>query len=356
VATTLEKPKMSKTTDLSHIARLIKGELIGDGNIPITGVKNIEQAEAGDITFLAHPKYKTHLDNTRAAAIIVSPDFKGIKKHHVVVDNPYVALSQVLEYFYGLPHVAIGVHPLAVIGKNPKLGERISIYPWAVLGNNVELSEEVTIYPGACVGDNVKIGANSVIHQNVSIYPGIIIGERVNIHSGSVIGSPGFGYVWDGEKHRHIPQVGSVVIEDEVDVGANVTIDRGTMGDTRIGRGTKIDNLVQIAHNVTIGEHSIVVAQVGVSGSTQIGHHVIMGGQAAVVGHIQIGDQVKVAARTGISKSVPSGAIMAGFAGVPHAEWRKSEVAVRRLPKLQTKVRELEKRLEALEEKEAKHK
>ncbi len=347
---------MSKKTDLNHIARLIKGELIGDGNIPITGVKNIEQAKAGDITFLSHPKYKTHLDSTRAAAIIVASPFKGIKKPHIVVDNPYVALSLVLEYFYGVPHVAVGVHPLAVIGKNPKLGKRISIYPWAVLGNDIELGEEVTIYPGACIGDNVKIGDNSVIHQNVSIYPGVTIGKRVNIHSGSVIGSPGFGYVWDGEKHRYIPQVGSVVIEDEVDVGANVTIDRGTMGDTRIGRGTKIDNLVQIAHNVTIGEYSIMVAQVGVAGSTQIGHHVIVGGQVAVAGHIQIGDQVKIAARTGISKSVPSGAIMAGFAGVPHSEWRKSEVAVRRLPKLQTKVRELEKRLVALEKGKAKEK
>lgn len=344
---------MSKTASLDHIARLVGGELVGDGNVSITGVNSVERAGAEDITFLAHPRYKAHLDTTRAAAIIVAPNFKGIKKPHIVVDNPYVALSQVLGYFYVSPPVSIGVHPLAVIGRNPKLGERISIYPWAVLGNDVELGEGVMIHPGACIGDNVKIGAHSVIWQNVSIYPGVTIGEKVTIHSGSVIGSPGFGYVWDGEKHRRIPQVGSVVIEDEVEIGANVTIDRGTMGDTRIGHGTKIDNLVQIAHNVTIGEHSIIVAQVGISGSVEIGRHVVLGGQVATTGHIQIGDRVKVAARTGISKDVPADAIMAGFAGVPHAEWRKSEVAVRRLPQLQTKVRELERRLKALEKTEA---
>ncbi len=340
---------MSKTASLKQLSQIVGGELVGDGELSITGVRPIEQAEAGDIALLVHPKYNAFLKTTKATALIVPPVTTGIKKPHIIVANPHIALAKLLEYFHSSPHAPFGVHPLAVIGKNPKLGKDISIYPGVVLGNQVSLGKGVTIYPGACIGDRVSIGTDSVIHQNVSIYPGVSIGKRVVLHSGSVIGSPGFGYVWDGEKHRPIPHVGSVVIEDDVEVGANAAIDRGTMGDTRIGRGVKIDNLVQIAHNVSIGDHSVVVAQVGISGSTEIGRGVMLGGQAAVVGHIQIGDQAKIAARTGISKNVPAGAVMAGFAGTPHAEWKKAVVITRRLPKLQARIRELEQRLSAME-------
>ncbi len=340
---------MSKTASLKQLAQLTDGELVGDENLIITGVRPIEQAETGDITFLAQPKYRRFLETSKASAIIVSPAIKGIKKNHIVVANPLVALAQLLEYFHSAPHAPFGVHPMAVIGKDPRLGKDISIYPGVVLGNQVELGEGVIIYPGACIGNGVTIGAGSVIQQNVSICPGVTIGKRVTLHSGCVIGSPGFGYVWDGEKHRPIPQVGSVVIEDDVEVGANTTIDRGTMGNTHIGRGVKIDNLVQIAHNVSIGEHSIVVAQCGIAGSTQIGRGVMLGGQTAIVGHIKIGDRAKIAAKTGIIKSVPAGAVMAGFAGIPHAEWRKAEVITRRLPKLQARIRELEHRISAME-------
>jgi UDP-3-O-[3-hydroxymyristoyl] glucosamine N-acyltransferase len=344
---------MTKTTSLGQIAQLVGGELVGDGNISITGVNSIEQAGTEEITFLAHPRYRAYLDTTRAAGIIVPPRVEGIKKPHIVVPNPYLALVKVLEYFHAPSRPPAGIHPLAVLGKNPQLGKGVCIYPWAVLGDQVCLGQGVVVHPGVYIGDGVKVGDRTTIHAQVSIYPGVTIGEGVVIHSGSVIGSPGFGYVWDGERHRHIPQVGGVVIEDEVEIGANVTIDRGTIGNTRIGRGVKIDNLVQIAHNVTIGEHSIIVAQVGVSGSTRIGRQVGIGGQAGVVGHVQIGDQAKVAAKAGVSKDVPPGAVIAGFSGVPHPEWRKSEAALRRLPKLQTRLQELERRLNRLEEREA---
>jgi UDP-3-O-[3-hydroxymyristoyl] glucosamine N-acyltransferase len=340
---------MTKSIQLKQIARLIKGELVGDGELSITGVKGIEQAGAGDITFLAHAKYVKCLAKTKAAAIIVPALCAEFERPQILVANPYLALAQLLEYFYSSSHKSFGVHPLAVIGKNPSLAEGISIYPWAVLGDEVKLGPRVQIHSGTCIGDKVSIGADSIIHPQVTIYPGITLGERVIIHSGSVIGSPGFGYIWDGEKNRRIPQVGSVVIEDDVEIGANVTIDRGTMGNTFIGHGVKIDNLVQIAHNVTVGEHSIIVAQVGISGSTRIGRQVTIGGQAGLVGHIQVGDRVKVAAKSGVSKDVADDSVIAGYIGRPHSEWRKREAAMRRLPKLQAQVQELRRRLEKLE-------
>ncbi len=342
--------KINKPCTLKEISLLIKGKLIGDENIKITGVAGLEDAGNQDISFLAHPKYKSSLAKTNAAALILSKAFPEIDKPYIIVDNPYLALAVLLKYFYAKPKPVVGVHPLSVIGKNPKLGKNISIYPWAVIGDDVQLDDNVVIYSGACIGCGVKIGADSVIYPQVSIYDEVSIGCKVVIHSGTVIGCSGFGYVWDGRRHHHIPQIGSVIIEDDVQIGANVTIDRGSMGNTHIARGVRIDNLVQIAHNVSIGENSIIVAQVGISGSSRLGCGVILGGQVGVVGHVKIGDNVKVAAKGGISKDVPADAVMAGMIGRPYAEWKKTEVAMRNLVKLQNTVKELQQRINLLEE------
>jgi len=338
-------------TTLAELARMLAGELVGPGEMVIQGVNTLEEAGPGEIAFFAHPRYRKQLETTRASAVVVSAHLPAPDRPYIRVANAYLALAQLLEFFYPKSEPVLGVHPLATLGRNPRLGQRVSIYPGAVLGDEVELGDGVRIYPGVYVGDGVKIGAESILYPQVTIYPGVTLGRRVIIHAGSVIGSDGFGYAFDGQKHRKIPQVGGVVIEDEVEIGANVTIDRGTIGNTVIKQGTKIDNLVQIAHNVVVGEHSIIVAQVGISGSTRLGRGVMLGGQSGLVGHIQVGDGARVAAKAGVSKDVPRQAIISGFVGLPHTRWKRMEAALRRLPRLEERVRWLEQALAEREEK-----
>jgi len=254
-----------------------------------------------------------------------------------------------LEIFYPPSEPSPGIHPSAVIHPEAQIGDRVSIQSCAVINKGVRLGSGVEIGSCTIVSEDSQIGDCSHIHPNVTIYPGTQIGRRVIIHAGSVIGSDGFGYARKNGLPYKVPQIGKVVIDDDCEIGANVTIDRGTLGATHISKGVKIDNLVQIGHNVIIGAYSIVVSQVGISGSTQIGEGVIMAGQVGVAGHIQIGDRVTVAAKTGITKNVSSGETMAGFMAMPVREWRKSEAIYRRLPELQNGYRELLKRVKALE-------
>ncbi len=339
---------------LSRLASLVNGKCIGDRDVVITGLRPIQEAGAGEITFLAHPRYQAFLSSTQAEAIILpmsSPEYKGLTKPIIKVDNPYLALAKLIDFFYPRALPRAGVHPQAVVGKNPKLGQNVSIQAQAALGDDIELGDGVVVYPGVYIGDGVRIGAHSSIFPQVAIYPGVQIGQRVTIHAGSAIGSDGYGYVFADGCHHKIPQVGRLLIEDDVEIGANVTIDRGALGDTVIGRGTKIDNLVQIAHNVVIGEHSLIVSQTGISGSAQLGRYVALGGQVGVVGHIKVGEGTRVAAKAGISKDIPPHSTIAGMAGIPHRKWKESEVIFRRLPKFRAKIMELEQRLAALEQK-----
>ena len=304
---------MRKT--LKEIAQAIEGEVSGDAGVVITGVSGIKEAGSGEITFLANPKYAPLLATTAASAIIISKDTAAPPAKNVIrCANPSLAFAKVIALMSpeATRHFK-GIHPSAVIGKAVKLGKDAAIGPYVVIEDAAEIGDNAVIYPGSFIGRSAKLGNDALIYANVSIRERVAIGERVIIHSGTVIGSDGFGFVEVNGKHHKIPQVGTVEIGDDVEIGANVAIDRARFDKTIIGRGTKIDNLVQIAHNVVIGENCLIVAQVGISGSTVIGNNVILAGQAGLVGHITVGDNAIVTAQSGVSKSIPAGAMFSGY-------------------------------------------
>jgi len=338
---------MGKT--LRELAEYVQGKVVGDKNIVISAVAGIEEAEQGQITFLANPKYRAQLQQSNASAIIVSPDVEVPGKAMIQVENPYLAFAQLLTLFSQKKHPPVGVHSTCIIGEGTMLGDQCAVGAYVTIGNQVTIGDRTAIYPGVVIGDNVSIGAQSIIYPNVSILQDVSIGKRVIINSGTVIGSEGFGFAPDGERYYKIPQVGTVVIEDDVEIGANVTIDRATLGKTHIHRGVKIDNLVQIAHNVAIGENSVVVAQVGISGSTKVGKHVTLAGQVGLVGHIQVGDHVMIGAQSGVTKSIPDKVMLSGSPAVNHRLWKKSQVSLLKLPDALKTIRSLEQRIQELE-------
>ncbi|MBI5789792.1 MAG: UDP-3-O-(3-hydroxymyristoyl)glucosamine N-acyltransferase [Candidatus Schekmanbacteria bacterium] len=333
---------------LQQLAQITGGRVIGDPQTMITAVKPIESADTGSITFISNPKYAQYLESTKAAAVIVSRQIEQAPVALLQVDNPYAAFALVMTLIYPDRPPAPGIHPTAVIAQSAQIGQNVYLAAHTAIGENSYIGDGTYIYPGVSIANDCRIGDNCVIHANVSIYQKVSIGNKVIIHSGTVIGSDGFGYVFAQGKQQKIPQVGTVEIEDEVEIGANVTIDRGALGATCIGRCTKIDNLVQIAHNVVIGENSIIVAQTGISGSTKLGKRVVLGGQVGVVGHIELADDTKVAAKAGVTKNTAPGTVLAGFIGVPHQEWRKTEAITRKLPDLYAKIKLLEKEIQIL--------
>jgi len=343
---------MQKT--LNELAQIVGGRVAGDGNIVITGASGIKEAVAGDITFLANPKYGSLLDKTSASAVVVSDGTQSSAKPLILVDNPSLAFVKIISLI--IPDQSShpqGIAPTALIGKNVSLGKGVSIGPYAVIGDNVEIGDKTIIYAGCFIGHGTKIGGHTLIYANVSIRERITIGSQVIIHSGAVIGSDGFGFVTVKGAHHKIPQVGTVEIGDNVEIGANTAIDRARFGKTIIGAGTKIDNLVQIAHNVVIGENALIVAQAGVSGSATLGNNVILGGQAGLVGHINIGDNAIVTAQSGVAKSVPADTMVSGYPARPFMTTQRVNASMQNLPKLfesvkalKIKVQELEARLE----------
>ncbi|HGE71149.1 TPA: UDP-3-O-(3-hydroxymyristoyl)glucosamine N-acyltransferase, partial [Candidatus Poribacteria bacterium] len=290
---------------LKEVCELLGGELFGDGEIEINGVAGIKEASEGQITFVANPRYLSQIEKTRASAIIVCKGMQCNGKSIIQVPNPYLAWAKVVEIFSETDNKPKGIHPTAIIGENVKLGKDVSIQAYAVIEDGAEIGDEAIISSFVYIGRNSKIGAKTLIYPQVTIRENITIGERVIIHSGTVVGSDGFGFVPDNGKLHKIPQIGTVVIEDDVEIGAGVTIDRANTGKTVIGRGTKIDNLVQIAHNVVIGEDCLIVAQVGIAGSAVIGDRVKLAGQVGVVGHITIGNDAEITAKSGVSKNIP---------------------------------------------------
>ena len=341
---------MKKT--LKEIARLIDGEVVGDGNTVITGVSGIKEANAGDITFLANPKYFPFIKKTHASAIITGRDIKTTPKPIIRSDNPSLAFAKVVSLV--APNEVThpkGIHPTAILGKDVSLGSDVAVGPYVVIEDNVSIGDKTIIYASCFIGHHTKIGTNTLIYPNVSIRERVTIGSRVIIHNGSVIGSDGFGFVNIEGVHLKIPQVGTVEIGDDVEIGANVTIDRARFDKTVIGRGTKIDNLVQIAHNVAIGENSIIVAQAGISGSTTIGKGVTLAGQAGLAGHITVGNGAVVAAKAGVTKSIPPNIMVSGYPAKPHALAKRINACVQNLPRLYHTVAELKKKLEELEKK-----
>ncbi len=341
---------MKKT--LKEIAELIEGEVVGDGSIVITGVSGIKEAREGDVTFLANPKYFSLIDKTRASAIVTSRDVETKHKPIIRVENPSLAFAKIIASF--APAEAAhpkGVHPSVILGKNVSLGKNVAVGAYAVIEDDVSIGDNTIIYAGCFIGHHTGIGNNTLIYPNVSIRERISIGNGVIIHSGTVIGSDGFGFVTIKGQHHKVPQIGTVEIGDNVEIGANVTIDRARFDKTVVGKGTKIDNLVQIAHNVVIGENSIIVAQAGISGSTTIGKGVTLAGQAGLVGHITIGDGAVVAAQAGVTKSVPPNTLVSGYPAKPHDIAKRVNACLQNLPRLYDLVAELKKKIEELEDK-----
>ncbi len=340
----MEKP-------LYEIAKFLGGEIVGDGNVLIKGLSGIKEAKPGEITFIADSRYADLLDETEASAVIVSSDVsRDGEKTLIKCSDPRLAFINLVNLWaaHEIPHPT-GIHPASVIGENVKLGNNVAIHAYVVIEDDVVIGDNAILYPHTYIGRTSRIGNDTLIYHDVTIRERVAIGDRVIIHSGARIGSDGFGFTSNNGFHRKVPQIGGVVIEDDVEVGANVTIDRGTFGPTRIGRGTKIDNLVQIGHNVSIGENCIIVALVGIAGSAEIGNGVTLAGQAGVAGHLKIGDNCVVGGRAGVTKSLPPNSRVSGMPAVPHEKEQKMKASVRRLPDLRKRLRSLEKRLASME-------
>ncbi len=335
---------MEKT--LKDLAELTGGTLDGDGTIVITGVAGIKEAAPGHITFLANPKYLKELKATKASAVIVSPDTQVEGKPAIRAKNPYLAFSKIVSAFAPVINRPTGIMQGANISSGATVGLGVTIYPGVYVADGADISEGVTLFPGVYIGEGSIVGKGSILYPNVTVREGVKIGERVIIHAGAVVGADGFGYATDGGKHHKIPQIGGVIIEDDVEVGANTTIDRGALGNTVVKRGSKIDNLVMIAHNVVVGEDSILCGQVGISGSTELGHHVVLAGQVGTVGHIKIGDGVMVGAKSGVSNDLDSGKPYSGIPAIPHKEWLRLQATLHRLPDIKKQVGELTRRAE----------
>jgi UDP-3-O-[3-hydroxymyristoyl] glucosamine N-acyltransferase len=323
--------------------------VIGDPDTPITGVSSLDEARAGDLAWLEGARALDAAGRSQASALVVPKPFP-LDRPQVVVDSPRLAVVQVLERFFLEPDPGRGVAAEVHRGRDVQIGPGASIWPYVTIGDRVAIGARVTLYPGVFLGDDVALGDDCVLYPNVTVRERCRLGSRVIVHAGAVIGSDGFGYVPHEGRHRKIPQLGHVVIEDDVELGANVTVDRATFGRTVVGRGTKVDNLVQIAHNVVIGEHSVLAGQVGVAGSTRLGSRVVVGGQAGFGDHIEVGDGVQVAARSGVARSVAAGEMVSGSPAAPHAVTRRVlGTLYLRLPEMARRFGEMERRLARLE-------
>ncbi len=333
---------------LKELADILDAKLSGPGETEILGVAGIQDAESGFITFIAGLNRIKDLEQSRASAAFVPLDTPELSLPLLRVKNPRLAFARAIELFYVKPSRTVGISDRASIGRNVAIGADASIHPCAVVDDDARIGDRVTLYPGVYIGKGSAVGDDSVIHANVSIGHKATIGKRVIIHAGSVIGSDGFGFVTDGGKHHKIPQVGGVVIEDDVEIGANTAIDRATLGNTLIKKGTKIDNLVQVAHNVTIGEHCLLAGQAGISGSSTLGNYVVLGGQAGVADHITIGDRVMAGGGSAITRDVEAGQVIVGYNAMPIRDWLKVQVLLPKLPELKRTVAGLEKQVQEL--------
>jgi UDP-3-O-[3-hydroxymyristoyl] glucosamine N-acyltransferase len=344
---------------LSELVRAIGGELVGS-DAEIERVAKIEDAAAGEITFLANPKYKKHLATTAASAVLIAADaeFEELRRRTtplavVRVRDPYRAFLTLIDRFHPpLPPLPRGIHPTAVVAGSAVIHPDAALGACVVIGDHCRIGAGTAIYPGTVLGESVEIGAGSTLYANVTVREQCILGDRVIIHSGAVIGSDGFGFAPTEEgTYEKIPQRGRVVIEDDVEIGANCAIDRATIGETRVMRGAKLDNLVQIAHNVVVGAHTVIAAQTGISGSTRLGEHCALGGQVGLTGHITIADHTTIGAQSGVPKSitVPGKTYMGYPAREIRTTWR-IDAALAQLPELLDEVRRLEQRLKELED------
>jgi UDP-3-O-[3-hydroxymyristoyl] glucosamine N-acyltransferase len=336
---------------LGELGALLDAELKGDPDLRVGGIGALDSATPGQLSFLVSSKYGHLVSGCKAAALIVAAEFRDLEFNLLIVKDPYLASAKVAQLFLGDPGDEPGMHETAFIGAGVLCGEGVSIGPHAYVGDDSRIGAGTRIGPGAHIGKAVRIGDGCLIYPRVCILDRCIVGDRVIIHAGAVIGADGYGYAHD-ERGRHvkIPQTGIVQIDDDVEIGANSTVDRATFGRTWIKRGVKIDNLVMIAHNVVVGEDTLLVAQVGISGSTQIGNHVAIGGQVGITGHVKIGDMVKIAAKSGVHSSIKSGQNIIGIPALPYDQWVKNYANVPRLPRLKEAVNRLGERIRKIEE------
>jgi UDP-3-O-[3-hydroxymyristoyl] glucosamine N-acyltransferase len=335
---------------IAEIASFLGGTVNGADDTIISGIRSIEEANEGDLTFIANKKYLKKLKSTNASAILVSSQVAE-GKNLIIVSDPYAALGKLLMLFYPLEHGRSGVSPDACIEDGAIVSPEATIFPRAFICRGAKIGKGTVIYPGVFIGRNSSVGENSILYANVTVYHSCIIGNGVILHSGVVIGADGFGFASPGKNNTKIPQVGFVQIDDDVEIGANTTIDRAALGKTWIQRNVKIDNLVQIAHNVIIGENSVITAQVGISGSTKLGKGVMVGGQTGMVGHINIGDNVMIAAGAKIHKDIKSGEIVGGAPQMPYKEWLQVEACRVKLPEMRSTLKDLVKKVDELQPK-----
>lgn len=331
----------------SQIALIVSGKIEGDPNAVVSSFGKIEEAKEGQLSFLANPKYEDYLYSTNASVIIINENFETkqpVKATLIRVPDAYTAFATLLSKYQEIVQQQLtGIQQPVYIAKTASYGDQVFIGAFAYIGENVKIGNQTKIYPNAYIGDNVMIGNNSIIHPGVKIYHDCKIGNNVIIHAGTVIGSDGFGFAPQADgSFKKVPQIGNVVIEDNVEIGSNSTIDRATIGSTLIKSGAKLDNLIQIAHNVEIGHSTVIAAQAGISGSTKIGNGVMIGGQAGIVGHIQLGDGSKVNAQSGVSKSLEPGKAVTGSPAYDYTSALRSQAVSRKLPELEKRIKELE--------------
>lgn len=338
----------------NQIAEFLKGRVEGDGEIKVSDIAKIEEGKPGTITFLANPKYTSYIYNTQSSVILVNNDFKAEKKISstlVYVADAYQAFASLLELVAeAMFEEKTGIEQPSFIHESCKYGENIYVGAFAYIGEDVTIGKNVKIYPQVYIGDNVTIDDNTTIYAGAKVYHNCVLGKNITIHSGTVIGADGFGFApTDTNNYKKIPQIGNVILEDFVEIGSNTTVDRATMGSTIIRKGVKLDNLIQIAHNVEIGENTVIAAQTGIAGSTQIGKNCMFGGQVAINGHIKITDEVKLTARAGVANNLRKvGEIQMGAPSFNITDYQKSYVYFRRLPQINNRVTQLEKELDEL--------
>ncbi|HEX5218305.1 MAG TPA: UDP-3-O-(3-hydroxymyristoyl)glucosamine N-acyltransferase [Verrucomicrobiae bacterium] len=330
----------------AEIAKHLEGEVLGDGQTQLKAFAPVDRAKAGELTFAENDEFFAKAEQGEASAIIVSGiNASSNGKVLIRVKNARVAFARALTLFFPEPCLPAGIHSSATIAASANVHKSVYVGPNCVIGDRVRIGAGVVLHGGVVVGDDCEIGDGTVLFPNVTLYARSQLGQRVRIHAGTIVGSDGFGYVLDGGVHRKIPQVGNVIIGDDVEIGANATIDRGALGPTVIGKGTKIDNLVQIAHNVQIGEHCIVISQAGVAGSTQLGNYVILAGQAGIAGHLKLGNKVTVGAQAGVMTDIPDGQMWLGSPAQPDKQTKRQMIAVQHLPELLRRVTKVEKKL-----------
>lgn len=340
---------MQTTKTLGELAKYVGGQVRGDPNVLIRSASTLGRADEGDISFLANSKYEKHLRTTKASAVIVGKEVTSTSAPLLITEDPYYAFMQIMVMLHGhRKHKKVGISPRAAISDSAKIGADCHIHNFAVIADEAKVGDGCIIYPGVYIGQSVQIGNDCIIYPNVIVYDSCRIGNRVIINANSTIGEDGFGYASHKGIHHKIPQIGSVIIEDDVEIGTCCGIERGTLGDTIIGQGSKLGDLVTIGHGAKIGAHCLLVAQVGIAGSTTLGHHCLVGGQVGIVGHINIGNNVTIAAQAGVINSVPDGKVVLGAPAIEANQGRRAYSMIQYLPEMRQNIRNLQIRIEQI--------